>query len=83
MTDHPLLTWISLIYSLIENPESCKQSSVGQVNYKPQHGYRSKHLKVEYKLVCLQDIMAYDLANYECRTNMEMGNSTNYVYSIK
>lgn len=41
--------------------ESGKQSSVGQVDCKPQQSCWNKHFKVEYKLVCLQDIMAYDL----------------------
>lgn len=62
MTDHPLLTSISSLYSLGE----LKQSSEGPADYKPQHGRRSKHFKVEYKLVCLQDIMAYNLVYYKC-----------------
>lgn len=63
MTDHPPLT--SALYSLIEKPESGKQNSVGRVDCKPQQGCWSKHFEAEYKLVCLQDIIAYDLVGRE------------------
>lgn len=60
------------------------KSSVGRVDCKPQQGHWGKHSKLEYKLLCLQDIMAYNLEDYvSAEGDLEMDNSTNCVYSIK